>query len=353
MLGRLALWCILLVACSNAGYVEARTTRESERVRAIEQMERRLQSSASAKRTSYPTKSAPSSSAPAVSSKPAPLLERIFGKIPSPDSSKRPESGLRPVSGKGARTTTTPTSKRPPASAAMTASSSSSSWFRPGQVREVIGSPAAEPQRGGESGRPVGEAVNIAPVPNRPDLRGLVSSLLSHMTLMTGAGSDDSLMNAGSYQFEDYVYEQRKRSGGSANRFAPTEEPERESSSLASTRLLQLLAQDAVGQPKPAGSAPSPQTKRESSTALLGSVAEPSPAGDEPGLTLIVQEDPSPQDGETTTYQKALEKLQSYKAPVPPPLRPVSGLDGLLKTEPRDASVDDGRSGVLDALRMD
>lgn len=336
MMGRLVLWTIVAWSYGCVLCVEARTTRDNDRTtRNIEDMEHRLQASAAVKRTPLTAKSSVSArvQSPASSPKPAPnFLERLFGKV------SQPETPLRPVSGKGMNSS----SRRPAGDAP-----------KPGTLREVSGLPAPDRDPGVAMRlpQPAPEIGTAQPTSNGADLKKLVNSLLSHMTPMSGGGSDDAIAQAGSYRFEDYVYEQRKRDAGIDRN--PVSEPSRAPSKPDPNRLLGLLSRDEANHGAAELTA-SPEKKRQSSTALLGSVAvaQPAPEAETAAPAEAGKAGGIPSEGQSSTYKKAVAKLQTYEAPTPPPLRAVSGFQGLMKTKPSAQSVEQERAGVLSALQM-
>lgn len=166
-------------------------------------------------------------------------------------------------------------------------------------------------------------------------------------------------MEAGSFQFEDYVYEQRKRNAVEPRRVEVPQNLGRAdvvTPPVAPDRLLELLAQD-EGREVKAPPAAMPEKKRETSTALLGAVAseaaqmaEAPPAAT--GVELSLAGEPATGDGRSSIYKKATAKLRTYEVPPLPPLRPVSGYQGLMTTKPSEQTVEGGRGGVLSALQL-
>lgn len=354
MSGRLLFWAAFAWPFLCSTHLTARTVRDAERVKAIEQMERRLQTSAAAKRTPLSSKTASSPSPAPVPVKPSPnLLERLFGKVsPAPE----PPS-LRPVSGKRPSSSRKPVADSTVAAAAAVLDSGMSG---------SLALPANAPGNGRAAASGLPEPVPAA-AKGGADLRKMVSSLLSRMTPVTGGWSDDAVMEAGSYQFEDYVYEQRRRDGDfekQAGAAVGSSPGGRENG--AQDRLLRLLAPGEVDVAAPVASV-SPEKKRESSTAKLASASIPA-AEDLAALVAGAGEDaPVPQssmgqdgeagavpaDGQSATYRKALAKLRTIEAPTPPPLRAVSGFQGLMTAKPSEQSVEQDRAGVLSALKME
>lgn len=347
MRGRFLFWSILAWSCCLA-FAQARTNRDAERARAIDQMEKRLQATAAGKRSSASstklTGASSPSQAPAGTSalaKSAPnFFERIFGK---PGAAA--EGTARSVPGR----TQKPATKSKPA-----ADPARSEPGRDAGISIAWDSGVGSSGRGGSA--PEGAAMPSAA--SGPDLKGLVGSLLSHMTPMSGGGSDGGVMESGSYRLEDYAYEQRKRSPElpKIGDFPLDGSPrERTSPPGTSSRLIGLLA-NKESRDVPAVVAAAPEKKREAATALLGSVADnaaqvatnaAAPANQEQGT-----KDQPAAEGESATYKKAYAKLQTYDVPALPPLRAVSGFQGLMTTKPSEQAVEGGRGGVLSALQL-
>jgi len=414
---------------TGAGDAFAQRGSESDRLRAIEQMERELQSRARANRVplsrkpTHPTSRSRSSSSSSKSSGGG-LLGRLFGghKKNSGNSSSSTNRDLRPVSGNHGRSSRSSTSTRSSNSAANDS-----------------GDLSAE----GPKGPPVEERREYPP----SNLKSLVGSILNRMGPMPRSGSDEGVMNAGSYSFEDYVYEQRRRDGdfetgggegngreeidssgerlqrllagrepdskrqigrgdGSSGRNSSTEllaladesgemksSPEREAARPAlekrvreqkrrleelaakveeaemteegnesADRLLELLASERPQESSKIGSEEVARA-RDSSTALLGAGGmQPAPeetvasAGDASGASGPTEEEVEAareRVGQSSTYRTAVAKLETYEKPTPPPLRAVSGFQGLMRAKPSDQSVKNSREGTLSALRLE